>query len=256
MTEVKTDVSCLILVKNEAYFLPYVLRQTEGFFDSYVIYDVGSTDGTVDIIEWFRERNEGKVDMFIRYLPHVPPEVQGAFRNSMILEGNRPTYFLLDGDELYRPDMFPKIIEAASWLRACHMREPINRYGMVRRIEVSPDLSQRYVRERTHHRIYTNDAWWTGTHPGEAPFYKQDRKSEIDFPDIKTFHMHNTLRSPKEDEALRRRTRKLKKTYHPNEQGMTGLNLIQELPMLAQPIENFPVSPALAKLQASVQQHT
>ena len=254
MQSVKIDVSCLVLVKNECYFLPYVLRQTENFFDSYVIYDVGSTDGTQEIIEWFRERNDGKADMFIRYLPHVPPEVQGSFRNSMILEGNRPTYFLLDGDELYHPDMFPKIIKASNQLRAYHMRDTINRYGMVRRIEISPDLAQRYVRERTHHRIYTNDAWWTGTHPGEAPYYKQDKHSEIDFPEIKMFHFHNTLRSPKEDEALKRINRKLKKTYHPNDQGMTGLNLIKELPMLAQPIENFSVSPVLAKLQASAQQ--
>lgn len=244
--------SCLILVKNECYWLPYVLRQTEGFFDSYVIYDVGSTDGTQEIIQWFAQRNDGKADMFIRYLPHSTPEVQGAFRNSMIAEGNRKYYFLLDGDELYHPDMFPKLIKATSRLNMWHMSDSNMRYGMVRRIEVSPDLTQRYVRERTHHRLYSRDAWWTGTHPGEAAYYKQNEKSEVDFPEIKCWHMHNTLRSTKEGEALSRQSRKMKKTYHPLDNGMEALNLLKELPMLTKPIENFPVAPALSKLQESV----
>lgn len=245
--------SCLVLVKNECFWLPFVLKQVEGFFDRFVLYDIGSTDGTRDVIEWFRERNEGKADIFIRYLPHVPPEVQGPYRNSMILEGNRPVYFLLDGDELYHPDMFPKIIQAATQLKTTNDMIASKRYGMVRRIEVSYDLTQRYVRERTHHRLYTSDAWWTGNHPGEAPFFKQDQQSEIDFPDIKCWHMHNTLRSPKEEEALNRISRKMKKTYHPVDNGMIGLDIIKELPILAKPIENFPVSPALAQLQASSQ---
>lgn len=243
--------SCLVLVKNEIFWLPYVLKQTEGFFDSYVIYDVGSTDGTQEVIEWFRKRNEGKVDMFIRYLPHCEPAVQGSFRNSMIAEGNRHSYFILDGDELYHPDQFPKIIEATSILQRDNERDPNIRYAMIRRIEVSPDLTQRYVRERTHHRIYTRDAWWTGTHPGEVAYHKQNEKSEIDFAYIKMIHCHNTLRSPNEGEALSRNSRKQKKTYHPADNGMEALDIIKEIPMLAKPIENFAVSPALAALQAS-----
>ena len=241
--------SCLVLVKNEAFFLPYTLKQTEGFFERYVIYDVGSTDGTQEIIEWFRKRNEDKADIFVRYLPHAEPSVQGCFRNSMIVEGDRKIYFLLDGDELYPRTMFPEIIKAASKLNSYNMSDSVMRYGMVRRVEVSPNLTQRYVRERTHHRLYTNDAFWTGTHPAEVAFHKQHEKSEADFPEIKCWHMHNALRSPKEDEALSRNSRKIKKTYHPNDNGMTGLDIIKEIPMLAKPIENFPVTPALAALQ-------
>ncbi len=73
--------SVMILVKNESYFLPYVLRQCEGIFTSYVIYDVHSTDNTREIIEWFHGRNESKADFMVRYMPDLPKEVQGAFRN-------------------------------------------------------------------------------------------------------------------------------------------------------------------------------
>ena len=89
--------SVMVLVKNEQYFLPYVLKQCEDIFDSFVIYDVGSTDETVRIIDWFYERNKDYADIVIRKLPHCSPPVQGTFRNSMIIEGQRPIYFILDG---------------------------------------------------------------------------------------------------------------------------------------------------------------
>jgi len=47
-----------ILVKNEAYWLPYVLECLRGKFDRYVIYDVGSTDGTKEIIDEFLYREK------------------------------------------------------------------------------------------------------------------------------------------------------------------------------------------------------
>ena len=241
--------SCLVLVKNESYFLPYVLKQTEGFFDSYVIYDVGSTDNTRDIIKWFYERNQDKADFFIRYMPPVDKTVQGAFRNSMIVEGRRPIYLILDGDELYKKDDMSLIAREAKHLEMVHrIEDPMKRFGVFKRIEVSPDLTERYNKERSHHRLYTADAFWTGTHPGEVSAYDQNENSEIYYP-VKVYHLHNTLRSPKEADALMRLERKNKKTYHPGD-GTSPFDLLSELPILRKPIENFPVSPALAALQS------
>jgi len=110
---VKINPSVMVLVKNEQFFLPYVLKQCEGHFDSFVIYDVGSTDKTGDIIDWFYERNKTTSDIVVRRLPHVSPDVQGTFRNSMIVEGNRNVYFILDGDELYTQDHLSFISSAS-----------------------------------------------------------------------------------------------------------------------------------------------
>jgi glycosyltransferase involved in cell wall biosynthesis len=244
--------SALILVKNEEYWLPYVLKQTEGFFDSYVIYDVGSTDKTRDIIDWFTKRMNGKADLMVKYLPHVPPEVQGTFRNSMIVEGKKPVYFILDGDELYRPEDLAKLTTAAEELEDVNRVNSRMKYGVVRRVEVNPDLTQQYAERRGHHRLYTKDAFWTGTHPGEVAYYRQSEKSEIQFDDITCWHMHNTLRSPNEEDALSRISRKRKKAYHPGGH-MKPMDLLEELPILRTPIEDFKVSPALAALQTSSQ---
>ena len=241
----------MVLVKNEAFWLPYTLVQTEGIFDRYVIYDVGSTDGTKEIIEWWVERMKGKpVDIFTRLLPHCEPAIQGTFRNSMIAEGMRDSYFLLDGDELYSPrDMF-KIRDAATILRTVNEESPRLRYGVVQRTEVTNDLMYAYKEARTHHRLYMKDAWWTGTHPGEAPWFAQHDKSQSHFPDIMCWHMHNTLRSASETEVPGRIKRKSQRSYHPgNEKEPLGLKLLDTIPLLRKPIEQFAVNPALQLLQ-------
>lgn len=242
------DASAVVLVKNEEYFLPYVLMQTVGIFDSYVIYDVGSTDRTRDVIDWFTANMDGKADMFVRYLPHVDPEVQGTFRNSMIAEGRRPFYYILDGDELYSDQSLQNMKLMVKDFHKKNRDNPRKMYGVVKRVEVNADITQQYVERRGHHRLYAASAFWTGTHPGEEAVYRQDERSEIHYDDITCWHMHNTLRSSKEEDALKRIKRKSQRSYHPGNE-MKKLDLFSELPILKEPIEDFPVSPALAKLQ-------
>jgi hypothetical protein len=228
--------------------LPYVLKQCEGHFNSFVIYDVGSTDSTRRVIDWFYERNKDTSHVVVRKVPHVLPIVQGAFRNSMIAEGDRNIYFILDGDELYTQDNLSMIPYMADSLHAANHKNSKIRYGIFDRVEVVPDLTQQYTERRTHHRLYTRDAFWKGTHPGERAFYKQNHKSELDCREMVCWHMHNTTRSPKDADATKRMVRKHQKTYHPGDE-LTELSLIKELPMLAAPIEDFKVSDALAALQ-------
>jgi glycosyltransferase involved in cell wall biosynthesis len=240
--------SAVVLVKNEEWFLPYTLVQTEGYFDSYVIYDVGSTDRTQEIIQWWIERMDGKADIFVRYLPHVDPLVQGAFRNSMILEGARPFYYILDGDELYSEASLKLLEPSVEDFHKQNRNNARKMYGVVKRVEVNADLTQQYVERRGHHRLYASSAWWEGTHPGERAVYAQNEKSEVRYDDIVCWHMHNTIRSSKNSDALKREVRKGQKSYHPGSE-MAPLNLLDELPLLRKPIGNFAVSPALAELQ-------
>lgn len=239
--------SVMVLVKNESYFLPYVLKQCEGIFDSYVIYDIGSTDNTREIIEWFHGRNSEKADFTIRYMPDLPKEVQGAFRNSMIPEGKRPIYLLLDGDELYSKDDLHNIKAYAEDLKSAHAFSPRHdkRFGVFKRVELSTDLTQQYSRRRSHHRLYHQTAYWTGNHPGEVSGYKQEKNSE-EWYDATVWHFHNAVRSPNEAEVLKRMERKKKKTYHPGD--LLPVDILRELPALNHRVESFPVSPALEAL--------
>jgi glycosyltransferase involved in cell wall biosynthesis len=241
-------VTPLVMVKNDAYFLPYVLESVAGMFERMVIYDIGSTDGTKEIIEWFVEKEHDDTEFFVRYLPHCEPVVQGALRNSMIAEARTPIYMLLDGDELYSPDDVARIPFAAQKLLKQRRSNPRRRYGTFRRIEVNNDLTQKYSEERSHHRLYTYDAVWVGNHPGEAPLYAQNWKTQMSFmEEIAVLHLHNTLRSPDEKDVPKRVGRKRQSTYHPGT--LEPFDLLEAYPILRTPILDWKVSPALKELQ-------
>jgi hypothetical protein len=240
----ESNVTPVVLVKNDAYWLPYALESISNHFDRMVIYDVGSTDFTRDVIDWYVDK-ETFTEFLVRKLPHCPPEVQVTFRNSMIAEAGSPCYLIVDGDEAYRREDLERISKAGECLIERHSQWARARYGVFSRIEVSPDLKQRYSEERTHHRLYHRSAIWNGTHPGEVPVYEQNRNSELNFLNIKVLHLHNTVRSPKEEEALSRMKRKSQRTYHPGT--LANWNVLEEYPLLKQRLP-FPVCPALEAL--------
>ena len=234
-----------VLVLNDEYYLPNALEATRGYINRYVIYDVGSTDGTKNIIQWFKESNKD-AEFFIRDFEEIPPrQVQGVFRNSMIAEAGTPWYLILDGDEVYDKESLGSL--CTHWNSVRPNTESGKYYGVFRRIEFSPDLTHYYSNIRTHHRIYTREATFGGPHPGEWAVIKQNPRTEVDIPFVKCFHFHNTLRSSKESEALKRDERKLQKTYHPGD--LLPFNLLDAVPLLRKPIADFPVAPALRKLQ-------
>jgi glycosyl transferase family 2 len=236
----------VVLVCNEEFWLPFVLEASRGHFERYVIYDVGSTDQTRRIIEWFRDTSPG-VDFFVRLLPMCAPEVQGAFRNSMIAEARTPYYFILDGDEIYPPTHYELLNCAANKMRASVYERKL--YGLVRRCEWTEDLTMLHGTQRNipHHRIYHREAIWRGTHPGERPFFEQKPKCEQWFADIVCHHFHHPARSTKDSVVPGRAERKNQATYLRTP--AVAARLFDELPILRKQIEDFPCNPILKEMQ-------
>lgn len=236
----------VVLVCNEEYWLPYVLEASRGHFSRYVIYDVGSTDRTREIITWFRDTSPG-VQFVVKFKPMCDPVVQGSFRNSMIPEAEAPFYLILDGDEIYSPEDYANLQRAAELMNVMHARKL---YGMVRRQEWTADLTKAYGQNRCtpHHRIYSRDAYFRGTHPGERPVPEIGRSNEQWFQSIVCHHFHHPDRSPKDAEVPGRADRKNNATYHRGE--ALPADLFQQLPILRKPIESFAVAPVLAELQS------
>ena len=232
----------VILVCNEEYWLPYVLEASRGHFSRYVIYDVGSTDRTREVIDWFRDTSPG-VEFVVRFLPMVTPQVQGTFRNSMIAEAESHSYLILDGDELYTPEGFQEARIAASKMEVGKL------YGIVRRQEWTEDLRAAYGinRKTPHHRIYHRRAYFRGTHPGEAPVPDITPRNERWFEQIVCHHFHHCARSPVDACVPGRFARKDNATYHRGE--TVAADLFEALPILRKPIESFRVNPYLAEMQ-------
>lgn len=234
----------LILVMNDCYWLPYTLECIRGKFDRYVIYNVGSQDGTENIIDWFIEKEKSRAQFYVRHLPFVDPQIQGIFRNSMIAESLSDWNWIVDADEIYQDDDVD-YIASMKWNTTQLSWDKI--YGVTKRIEIGNDLKTRYSELRPHHRLYYRTAIWKGTHPGEEPVFNQNASREFYLDSITCYHFHNTLRSPLEKDVPSRERRKGKATYKPGE--LIPYNLLDVLPILRKPIENFQVNPELEKLQ-------
>jgi glycosyltransferase involved in cell wall biosynthesis len=229
----------VVLTMNDEFWLPYTLECLAGHFGRYVIYDVGSTDRTKDIIDWFVQKEKKRADFFIRYLPFVPPVVQGTFRNSMIAESESDWYFIVDADELYKPEALRNIVKSTQG------RDDSVPYGVVNRFEVVEGLTEAYGTAAwlSHHRVYHRDMYWTGTHPGEVAAFTQKESREFTITDATCYHFHNTNRSSKDSEVPKRIERRKQATYHRGE--LAPLEVVKELPILLKRFEDFPVNPSL-----------
>lgn len=241
------EITPLLLIQNDEYWLPYALRAVEGHFGRMVIYNVGSTDATKEIIQDFQERNRKNTDLFIRHLPDCPPGVQICFRNSMIAEARSDFYLILDGDEIYGEKSVENIKD--SWLTLKREYELNGKlYGVVNRIEVCDDLRSAYGSNTfvPHHRLYHRLAIWDGTHPGERPVYKQRADRELIIDEVTCYHFHNARRS--RNDAQGRTRRKEQETYKRG--GHSVYDVWAALPVLHKPT-SFPTHPVLRKMQGA-----
>lgn len=239
----------VVLVQNDCYWLPYVLSAIDGWFEKIVIYDVGSTDGTLEICRAFK--GVATSDVLLEEMPAVPPKAQLAFRNAMIAEAQTDYYLIVDGDEIWPKESLEQLRVQFPYFQGllldpCQTQDR-KTYGIVRRIEVREDLQSAYAVDEylPHHRVYHRTATWRGTHPGERATIPQQTDTEYRFsPEVKVFHFHNTLRSTKD--AIARQSRKDQRTYHRGT--ISSLNILEELPILRNDKGDFPVNPELEKL--------
>lgn len=235
----------VILNCMDEYWLPYALESLAGWFDRYVIYDVGSKDASLDIIEWFYEKEKHRAEFFIRKLPMCDPIIQGAFRNSMAHEAISEWTFMVDADEIYTQEALKALSEGMYDLSK--VIDPMILYGVFRRKEVCFNLKEYYSRLRSHHRLYNRRAIFKGPHPGEEVIFPQNKESEFWFENLITYHFHGTERSRFDNEVPKRLERRTKQTYTPGEP--LPFSLLDEVPILRKPIEDFPVNPQLKLLQ-------
>jgi glycosyltransferase involved in cell wall biosynthesis len=236
-----------ILVKDDVFWLPFCLSAAASFFDRFVIYDVGSTDGTRDVISWFKESNKDK-DVMVRLLPFVEPVVQGVFRNALIAEARSEFYFILDADEVYTPDGYNALLNSMRLMKRAY-EEDGALYGMVPRVEVCTDLQAAYGLQHkvTHHRVYHRTAIFGGSHPGEWPYTPLKGRDIWLSRSAICYHFHNAERSPNDADVPKRIKRRSQRTYHPGDP--EPFDLFNTLPLLRRPIGDFPVNPALKAMQ-------
>lgn len=239
-----TNLTPVVLTMNDLYWIPYTLSAIVGWFDRVVIYDVGSKDGTLDVLRWFKDNS--KCEILLEEFPFVEPKAQLAFRNALIADAQSEYYIQVDGDEVWSEDSLKALSnEFEAFVKSGKL------YGQVRRIEVVEDgnFGHAYGTNKfvPHTRLYHRTCTWRGNHPGERPTIPI-KGSDYNFSwDAICYHFHNSSRSPLDCEVPGRVKRRSQKTYHPGK--LEEIDLFQALPILKNPVAGFKANPTLELLQ-------
>jgi glycosyltransferase involved in cell wall biosynthesis len=97
------------LVKNEARWLWFSVSSVIDYVDKLLLWDTGSTDGTLKIIEELKKKYPEKIDF--RQYDEVTSETFTKARQEMLDVTKSDWFIVLDGDEIWFEDSIRKVIE-------------------------------------------------------------------------------------------------------------------------------------------------
>ena len=96
------------LVKNEEKWLWFSVSSVVNYVDKILLWDTGSTDGTLKIIEELQKKYPGKIDF--RQYGKVTSETFTKARQEMLEATSSDWFIVLDGDEIWFEDSIRKMI--------------------------------------------------------------------------------------------------------------------------------------------------
>src|SRR4030042_3759282 len=98
-----------VLVKNEERYLWYAVASVIDFVDKVLLWDSGSTDGTLGIIAELIKKYPGKIDF--KKVKIETPEGFTGVRQQMLEETASDWILVVDGDEVWWEDSVKKVVE-------------------------------------------------------------------------------------------------------------------------------------------------
>ena len=98
------------LIKNEENFVWYSVMSVIDHVDKILIWDTGSTDATVKIIEEIKKRYPSKVDF--KEVGEINPQEFTYVRQKMLEATYADWFLIVDGDEIWWDDSIKKVVAA------------------------------------------------------------------------------------------------------------------------------------------------
>lgn len=97
------------LVKNEERFVWYSVMSVIEHVDKVLLWDTGSTDGTLKIIKEIKDLRKDKVDL--KLIGEVTPEEFTEIRQKMLDQTKTDWFIVLDGDEIWWEESIRKVVD-------------------------------------------------------------------------------------------------------------------------------------------------
>lgn len=102
------------LVKNEARFIWYSVMSVINHVDKVLLWDTGSTDGTLGIINAIRKTRNGKRKVDFREVGEVTPVNFAKVRQEMLDATDTDWFIVVDGDEIWWEDSIKKVVQVVT----------------------------------------------------------------------------------------------------------------------------------------------
>lgn len=102
------------LVKNEARFIWFSVMSVVNHVDKVLLWDTGSTDGTLEIINEIRKTQNGKRKVNFKEVGEVTPLSFAKVRQEILDATETDWFIVVDGDEIWWEDSIQKMKEAIS----------------------------------------------------------------------------------------------------------------------------------------------
>lgn len=112
----KKTITAHCLVKNEARFIWYSVMSVYDYVDKILLWDTGSTDGTLKIIDEILKIDSRKKIKFRNY-GEVTTETFWKARQDMLDATSTDWFIVVDGDEVWWRDSIEKLVEQISILK-------------------------------------------------------------------------------------------------------------------------------------------
>ncbi len=99
------------LVKNEARFVWYAVMSVVHHVDKVLLWDTGSTDGTLEIVRKIKKAAPDKIDF--REYGSVTPETFTKVRQEMLEQTDTDWFLIVDGDEVWWEESIRKVVQGS-----------------------------------------------------------------------------------------------------------------------------------------------
>lgn len=97
------------LVKNEERYLWFAVMSVVDFVDKVLLWDTGSSDKTLEIIDEMRKIKGDKIDF--KSVGNVSPEEFTKARQSMLDQTKGDWFMIVDGDEVWWEESIKQVVE-------------------------------------------------------------------------------------------------------------------------------------------------
>lgn len=116
------------LVKNEARFIWYAVMSVIRHVDKILLWDTGSTDRTLDVVEALRKTQDGKSKIEFRQVGPVDADEFTEVRQQMLDRTQSEWLLLLDGDEVWWEDSIKELVKVTKSSKGKELDSIVNPY--------------------------------------------------------------------------------------------------------------------------------